>query len=380
MASGYGVDHGTYDSVTIRRERAMRVHNFGAGPCTLPEDVLAEARDEFLDFGGTGMSLVEMSHRSKTYEEVHRRTLSLTRSVSGAPPDFDVLFVQGGATLQFAMIPLNLLNAGARAGYVVSGSWGHKALSNARHHGSVYVAWDGADGGYASMPDPGSVVVEQGSRYLHVTTNETIGGIRMVDFPETDVPLVGDMSSEYLARPVDWDRYDLIYGGVQKNLAPAGMAVVFVRRSVVESGEQDLGDYLRYGFHSDSDSLGNTPAMFPIWIMGKVLARLEAAGGVEVLERESAHKAALLYSAIDGSDGFYRNPVNVRDRSHMNVVFRLPSEESESRFVAESTAAGLIGLKGHRSVGGLRASLYAALQLESVHRLVEFMADFRESA
>jgi phosphoserine aminotransferase len=185
------------------------------------------------------------------------------------------------------------------------------------------------------------------------------------------------MSSEYLARPVDWDRYDLIYGGVQKNLAPAGMAVVFVRRSVVENGNQDLGDYLRYGFHSSSDSLGNTPPMFPIWIMGKVLARLDAAGGVEVLERESAQKAALLYSAIDGSDGFYRNPVNIRDRSHMNVVFRLPSEELESRFVAESTAAGLIGLKGHRSVGGLRASLYAALTLESVHRLVEFMADFR---
>lgn len=358
----------------------MRVHNFGAGPCTLPEDVLAEARDELLDFAGTGMSLVELSHRSPEYEAVHAGTLDLTRSVSGAPDDFEVLFIQGGATLQFSMIPMNLLAPGERAGYVISGSWGDRAYENARLHGSVYAAWDGGSDDYTAMPDPGAVVIESDTRYLHVTTNETIGGIRMVELPETDVKLVGDMSSEYLARPIPWDRYDLVYGGVQKNLAPAGMAVVFVRRSVVESANQELGDYLRYGFHASSDSLGNTPPMFPIYIMGKVLSRIDRQGGIAVLERQSAAKAGLLYDAIDNSDGFYRNPVNRRDRSHMNVVFRLPSTELEARFVTESAAAGLIGLKGHRSVGGLRASLYAALSMDSVHRLVDFMDDFRNNA
>ena len=357
----------------------MRAHNFGAGPCTLPEDVLAEAREELLDYEGTGMSVVELSHRSPEYEALHQRALDLTRTVSGAPDDFAILFIQGGATLQFSMIPMNLLADGERAGYVVSGTWGSKALANARPHGEVYAAWDGK-GGYAAMPDPGAVQIEPGSRYLHVTTNETIGGIRMVEFPDTEVPLVGDMSSEYLARPIDWSRYDLVYGGVQKNLAPAGMAVVFVRTSVLGAGGRELGDYLSYGFHAESDSLGNTPPMFPIYIMEKVLARIDAHGGVDTLERESAEKSAVLYDAIDGSDGFYRNPVNVRDRSHMNVVFRLPSTDLEARFVAEATAAGLIGLKGHRSVGGLRASLYAALSIDSVHTLVEFMRDFRATA
>lgn len=355
----------------------MRSHNFGAGPCTLPTDVLEEARDGFIDFAGTGMSLVEMSHRSAEYEAVHMRTLELTRQVSGAPEDFDILFVQGGATLQFAMIPINLLADGGRAGYVVSGSWGSKAISNARHHGDAYAAWDGKADGYSRMPHPGEVEVLTGTRYLHITTNETIGGIRMVDLPETDTRLVGDMSSDYLARPIPWERYDLVYGGVQKNLAPAGMAVVFVRKAVVAAGPEDLGDYLRYAYHAESDSLGNTPPMFPIWIMGKVLERLAARGGVEAVERESAEKAGALYRAIDDSDGFYVNPVNVRDRSHMNVVFRLPSEDLEKRFVAESAEAGLIGLKGHRSVGGLRASLYAALSMDSVEVLIGFMADFR---
>ncbi len=355
----------------------MRVHNFGAGPCTLPLDVLEEVQAEFLDFGGAGMSLIEMSHRSAAYEEVHGRALSLAREVAGAPDDFDVLFIQGGATLQFSMVPLNLLGPDMKAGYVVSGSWGKKAFANARRHGSAYAAYDGSSHGYVRMPEPDELVLEAGTRYVHVTTNETIGGIRMVRFPQVDVPLVADMSSEFLARPIDWDRYDLVYGGVQKNLGPSGMALVYIRREALDSGVEGLGDYLDYRFHAESDSLGNTPPMFSIYVMGKVLARIAEGGGVAGLERASAEKAHMLYAAIDQSGGFYQNPVEPADRSHMNVVFRLPTEELEDLFVAESTAAGLIGLKGHRSVGGCRASLYAALESESVERLVEFMAGFR---
>ncbi|HKX74444.1 MAG TPA: 3-phosphoserine/phosphohydroxythreonine transaminase [Acidimicrobiia bacterium] len=357
----------------------MRVHNFGAGPCTLPLTVLEEAQAEFLDFAGTGMSVIELSHRSPAYEAVHDEALALTREVAEAPDDFEIVFVQGGATLQFAMVPLNLLAADHKAGYVVSGSWGKRAMEDATPHGRVYAAWDGREEGYARMPSPEEIVVEPGTRYLHVTSNETIGGIRMVRWPHPEVPLVADMSSDYLARPIEWDRYDLIYGGVQKNLAPAGMAVIFVRRSVLEEGGAGLGSFLRYRWHADNRSLGHTPAMFPIYLMGKVLKLMKAAGGIRAIEDQAAAKAAHIYAVIDQSEGFYRSPVAVEDRSHMNVVFRLASEDLEKEFLVEAEKADLIGLKGHRSVGGLRASLYAALPMESVEALSDFMEDFQES-
>ena len=355
----------------------MRVHNFGAGPCTLPEDVLQEARREWLDYAGTGMSLVELSHRSPEYDAVHHRALDLTRSVSGAPEEFAVLFVQGGATLQFGMVPLNLLAPGGRAGYVVSGAWARKARSEAETVAEAYTAWDGSSVSCLRMPRSDEVEVRPGTTYLHITTNETIDGIRMVTWPATDVPLVADMSSEYLARPIEWNRYDLVYGGVQKNLAPAGLAVVFVRRSVLSDPPRTLPSYLRYGWHADSDSLGNTPAMFSIYIMGKVLERMERSGGIPALEKLSAAKAERVYDTIDTSDGFYENRVDPASRSHMNVVFRLPSEELERRFLAGAAQRRMVGLKGHRSVGGVRASLYAALEMESVDALVSYMHDFR---
>lgn len=357
----------------------MRAHNFGAGPCTLPLDVLEEARAEFLDFGGSGMSILEMSHRSPEYEAVHNEALALARSVAEAPEGFEVLFVQGGATLQFAMVALNLLHPGEKAGYVVSGSWGSRALDDARPHGDVYPAWDGKASRYTTMPKPGDLEIAPDTRYLHVTSNETIGGIRTVDFPRLGIPLVGDMSSDYLSRPIDWDLYDLVYGGVQKNLAPAGMAVVYIRKSVMDAARSDLGSYLRYGWHAASGSLGNTPPMFPIYLMGKVLKRMEAAGGVGAMEEQAAAKAGRIYRIIDESDGFYRNPVDQRVRSHMNVVFRLPDEALESLFVKEAEAQHLIGLKGHRSVGGCRASLYAALPMDSVAVLSGFMEEFARS-
>jgi len=355
----------------------MRAHNFGAGPCTLPVDVLTEVQSEFLDFADTGMSLIEMSHRSKEYDEVHMATLEATRRVSEAPDDFEILFVQGGATLQFAMVPMNMLSSEDTAGVVVAGTWGKKALADGSKHSRLVAAWDGKESNYTTMPASGDIDVDPRWRYLHVTTNETIGGIRMVGLPETDVPLVADMSSDYLSRPIEWDRFDLIYGGVQKNLAPSGMAVVFVRKAICESPANDLANYLSYGFHAESDSLGNTPPMFSIYVMGKVMERLEQQGGIEALEQRSAEKAGLLYSIIDDSDGFYRSPVDPAVRSHMNVVFRLPSEDLEARFLAEAEDRNMIGLKGHRSVGGCRASLYAALEMSSVEALAGFMEEFR---
>jgi len=355
----------------------MRAHNFGAGPCTLPLQVLEEAQAEFTDFAGSGMSLVELSHRSAEYDAVHRRALELTRSVSRAPEDFAILFVQGGATLQFAMAPMNLLGPDERAGYVVSGSWGQAALADGAVVADAYPAWDGATDSYRRMPGAGEVTVQPGTRFLHVTSNETIGGIRMTALPDVDVPLVADMSSDYLSRPIDWDRYDLVYGGVQKNLGPAGMAVVFVRRSALDRVAPRLPKYLDYRWHAESDSLGNTPPMFPIYLMAKVLAGMEAMGGIEAVERAAEDKAALLYAAIDGSDGFYANPVDPEARSLMNVVFTLPNADLEKEFLAGAAQRHMIGLKGHRSVGGCRASLYAALPRASVEALCDYLAEFR---
>jgi phosphoserine aminotransferase len=357
----------------------MRAHNFGAGPCTLPLDVLEEVQAEFVDYGGTGMSLIEMSHRSPEYEAVHETALGLAREVAEAPDDFEVLFVQGGATLQFAMVAMNLLTADQKAGYVVSGSWGKRALEDAGPHGDVYSAWDGKDDSYTRMPRPAEIEIRPETRYLHVTSNETIGGIRMVEIPELGVPLVADMSSDYLSRPIDWRLYDLVYGGVQKNLAPAGMSVVYVRNSTLDGARKDLGSFLRYSWHAETRSLGHTPPMFPIYLMGKVLARMKADGGIRAVEKAAAEKAAVLYRIIDESGGFYRNPVDRVVRSHMNVVFRLPDEALEKEFVAASEAANMVGLKGHRSVGGLRASLYFALPMASVEYLADFMTDFQAS-
>lgn len=354
-----------------------RAINFSAGPCTLPLEVLEEAQAEFVDYHNLGMSLFEMSHRSASYEEVHQEALALASEVSGAPDDFVPLFIQGGASLQFTMIPLNLLGQGDIAGYVDSGSWGSKAIEDASHHATVYTAWDGSTEGYRRMPRPGEVDIRPGSRYLHVTANETIGGIRMVDWPETEVPLVGDVSSEFMSRPIPWDRFDVVYGGAQKNLGPAGVTLVFVRRSVLERTSRNLGAYLRYDIHADTDSLYNTPPVFAIYMMGKVLSWMKDNGGLTEMERRANERSGLLYDAIDSSDGFYRSPVDAANRSTMNVVFRLPSEDLEASFIKTATAEHMVNLKGHRSVGGVRASLYNAMPLSGVTALTDLMRVFK---
>ena len=358
---------------------SKRVHNFCAGPCTLPLSVLEEARDEFVDYHGQGMSLIEMSHRAKAYDEVHQQALTDAMEVYGAPDDFGVIFIQGGATLQFAMAPLNLLGAGARAGYINSGTWGKGAITDARPHGDIYVAWDGTDCNFTRMPRSDEITIQPDTRYLHITSNETIGGIRIAEWPDVDVPLVADMSSDYMSRPIPWEKFDLVYGGAQKNLGPAGMSIVFIRRSILDGTNKDLARYLRYDVHLEKDSLFNTPPVFAVYMVGKVLKWMKDKGGLKAIEQEAAQKAALLYDIIDDSGGYYSSPVDSACRSHMNVVFRLPSEDLEKKFLAESEQAALVNLKGHRSVGGCRASIYNAMPVESVQVLADFMSEFRNA-
>ena len=354
-----------------------RVHNFSAGPCTLPLSVLEEGQAEFVDYHGAGMSLIEMSHRGKHFVAVHEEAIDLVRTVYGVPDEFDVLFMQGGATLQFAMVPMNLLKSGERGAYVNSGTWAKGAIADAQHYGDVYTAWDGTDCNFTRMPNTGEIEIQSGTRYLHLTSNETIGGIRFGDWPKVDVPLVGDMSSDYMSRPVPWDRFDLVYGGAQKNLGPAGMALVIIRKTVARENNQNIGRYLRYDIQADKDSMFNTPPVFPIYMLGKVLKWMRDQGGVEAMERQAEDKAGILYRAIDDSGGYYRCPVDVDSRSVMNVVFRLPSEDLEKTFLSGADAAGLLNLKGHRSVGGIRASIYNAMPKEGVQALASFMSDFQ---
>lgn len=349
----------------------MRIHNFAAGPCTLPLEVLEEARDEFVDYHGAGASLVEMSHRSPEYEAVHTEALALARKIAGAPDDFEVLFLQGGATLQFAMVPMNL---GGPAAFSITGSWSKKAISDAAHSVATAVAWDGGPG-YTRMPSADELVVPEASRYLHICSNETIGGIRYSEWPDVGTPLVVDMSSEYLSRPIPWGLVDVVFGGVQKNLGPSGLAIVYVRKSVLEDAP-DLAAYLSYATHAKGRSLHNTPPVFSIWMTGKVLKWLDDRGGTKALEADAAAKSSIIYDAIDESGGYFRSPVDVVSRSHMNVVFRLPDEDLEKAFVAEAADRGMANLKGHRSVGGIRASIYAAMPGDGVRALADFMREF----
>ncbi|MEM7271550.1 MAG: 3-phosphoserine/phosphohydroxythreonine transaminase [Actinomycetota bacterium] len=354
-----------------------RVHNFSAGPCTLPASVIGELADELPNFEDTGMSLVEMSHRDAGYDRIHRETLDLLRSLCAVPDDMSILLLQGGATLQFAMVPLNLLGTDqGRAGHVVTGSWAKKALADAAKIGGTYTAWSGAEDGFVRMPTAAELTVEADTRYVHVTSNETIGGIRIPEFYDLDVPQVADMSSDYLTRPIPWERFDLVYGGAQKNIGPAGLTVVFIRNSVLEALPDDIPAYLHYRTHADADSLANTPPVFSIWATGKVLRWIESNGVIPAMEASAAERSAMVYDLIDDSDGFYRCPVDVGSRSHTNVVFRLRNEELEQPFLAEAATQGLVSLKGHRSVGGIRASIYNALPTESVTALTRFMGDF----
>jgi len=355
----------------------MRVFNFSAGPCTLPLPVLEEVEAEFIDYKGAGMSIVEMSHRTAPYEAVHQNAIRLVRDIFRVPEDMEIVFVQGGATMQFGMLAMNLLTNGSRGAYVETGVWASKAEQDGAHHGDVYTAWSGRDLGYARVPRSDELSVAEGTRYVHVTSNETIGGVQFKTWPEVEVPLVADMSSDYMSRPIPWEKFDLVYGGLQKNLAPAGAALVFIRRSVLEHTSRNIAAYFRYDIHASKDSMYNTPPVFPIYVMEKVLRWMKDQGGLPAMEAAAEERAGLIYAAIDDSDGFYTNPIERSSRSNMNIVFRIADHDLESQFVAEAADKGMPGLKGHRSVGGCRASVYNAMPIAGAEALSEFMVEFK---
>jgi phosphoserine aminotransferase len=373
-----------------------RVINFNAGPATLPLPALERARDELLDFAGSGMSVMEHSHRGREYEAVHHEAVALLRELTAIPDTHEVLFLQGGASQHFAQIPMNFLPAGASADYVVTGVWGEKALAEAKVVAAmagarVRVAADTSTGTgeaktWVRAPRTDEVSLDPSAAYLHFTSNETIHGVQFglgpaapipaAPIPAAPSPLVCDMSSDFLWRKVDVAPYSLIYAGAQKNIGPSGLVVVIVRKDFLARARRDIPKIFQYRVHAENGSLYNTPPTFAVYLVRNVLAWAKGAGGLDVIERWNREKAALVYGAIDRRAGFYRCPVEAGARSVMNVVFRLPSEALEERFVAEAKQAGMVGLKGHRSVGGIRASLYNAVPVEAARTLASFMDGF----
>ena len=352
-----------------------RKWNFNAGPSTLPLEILEELRDTMVDFHGLGLSLIEASHRSKDYDEVHNQAIELVRELLGLPKNYKVLFLGGGATLQFSMIPMNLLTKERKCDFILSGVWANKAYADALKFGKVNLLFDGSDGKYTSLPE--SVTPSEGSSYLHITSNETIGGVQWHNWPETGgVPLVADMSSDIMSRPLPVEKFGLIYAGAQKNLGPAGVSLVIIRDDLLESSNKGLAAYLSYRVHDKSNSLYNTPPVFPIYAVKLVLEWLKKRGGLEVIRQVNEEKAALIYNAIEGSGGFFKCPVKPPYRSRMNIVFTLPTEDMTAAFLKEAEKEGFIGLKGHRSVGGCRASVYNAMPMEGALALSKFLENF----
>ena len=352
-----------------------RPYNLYAGPAILPQEVMAQAREELMDIAGTGLSILEYSHRGAAYGEINSSAQQDLRDLLNIPDSYSVLFLQGGASLQFGMIPMNFLQGGT-ADYVNTGAWSKKAIKEAKLFGTVNVAGSSEDKNFSYVPAIDSLNLTPDARYLHICTNETIGGVRWPVFPDSgDVPLIGDMSSEICSRKIDVSKFDMIYAGAQKNLGPAGVTIVIISEEMLARCPDDLTTLLDYRTQAGKDSNYNTPPVFSIYIVGLVLKWLKKLGGVEAIEKINNEKADLLYEMIDSTD-FYRGTAAIEDRSTMNITFRLPSEELEAAFIKEGTAAGFIGLKGHRSVGGVRASIYNAFPLEGVKALVEFMKDF----
>ena len=357
----------------------MRAHNFNAGPAGLPLPALERARDELLDFEGSGMSIMEHSHRGPQYEAVHNEAIALLTSLLGVPDTHCVLFLSGGASLQFAMVPMNFLGPGQSADYVMTGVWSEKALDEAKLLGTARVAAStrADDGRYYRVPTQAELKADPAAAYLHTTSNNTIYGTQFHQHLEgAGVPHVCDMSSDFLAAPLDVSKFDLIYAGAQKNLGPSGVLVVVARKSLLARGRTDIPKILRYGTHLDANSLYNTPPTLAIYLMRNVLGWIQGQGGLAGMKARNTKKADLLYGALDRMGDYFTTPVEKSSRSVMNIVFRLPSAALDSKFADEANRAGLIGLKGHRSAGGIRVSAYNAVSVADIEALVSFMESF----
>ena len=355
-----------------------RIFNFSAGPAVIPVPVLEEAQIDMLSLPGVGMSVMEISHRSKTFDEIIQGAEAGLRELLNIPKDYTVLFLQGGASLQFAMVPMNFLSLDSSADYIVTGSWGKKAAKEAQKFGNVDMAANMADGGFTRVPTQNELQLNPRAAYVHMTSNETIEGVEFKSEPETsDVPLVADMSSNILSKPIPIEKYGIIYAGAQKNMGPSGVTVVVMREDLLPRIREGLATMLDYNTHAKNGSLYNTPNTWGIYILNLVCKWLKGKGGLAAMQQENEGKAKLIYDAIDSTE-FYRGHADLDSRSVMNVTFRLPSEDLEKKFANEATAAGMDGLKGHRSVGGIRASIYNAFPREGCEALAEFMKEFEK--
>jgi len=355
-----------------------RIFNFNAGPAALPQAVLEDAQKDLLNYKGEGLSVMEMSHRSKTFDGIIKDAENLMKEIMGIPSGYKVLFFQGGATLQFAMVPMNLLGDGDFGDYVNTGTWSKKAIAEAKKLGkTVNVIGTSEDKNFSYIPK--NYTVTPGAKYLHVTSNNTIAGTQYHTFPESgDVPMICDMSSDINCRPVDVSKFGLIYAGAQKNMGPSGVTIVVIREDLIEKSPENIPTMTSYKLIGGKDSLLNTPPTFGIYFIKLVLEWIQKAGGVKEMEKINKKKADVLYNAFDSSD-FYRGAVAKEDRSIMNVTFRLPNEDLEKKFVADALEAGMIGLKGHRSVGGCRASIYNAVPMTAIECLADFMVKFEKN-
>lgn len=356
-----------------------KIYNFSAGPAILPVPVLEKAREELLSLGGIGMSVMEISHRSKPFEAILASAEQGIRDLLSVPDNYRILFLQGGATLQFSMIPLNFLGADETADYVITGAWGKKALKEAKRCGTANVIYSSAEHGFKSVPTESELNFSPGAKYVHYTSNETIEGVEFkYDLDGGGVPVVCDASSNILSKPINVRESALIYAGAQKNIGPSGVTLVIIRDDLVAQVPENQHSMLDYRLLAENGSMLNTPNTWGIYLISLVCEWLREQGGVAAMEVKNQEKAAILYDAIDASDGYYSGHADRAARSLMNVTFRLPSEDLEKQFCTEATAAGLDGLKGHRSVGGIRASIYNAFPREGVTALVDFMQDFAQ--
>lgn len=354
-----------------------RAFNFNAGPAALPEAVLTKAHQEWFDFQSTGMSVMELSHRSKEYDAVHKQAIALVRHLLNVSDDYEVLFLQGGASLQFSMVPINLL--GEKTGdYILTGSWSEKALKEAQKHGKTKVIASSKDNYYRHIPSLKEIELSEESAYLHITSNNTIYGTQWKSFPDTkDIPLIADMSSDILSKPIDVSRFGLIYAGAQKNLGPSGVTLVIVRKDLLERVDEKAPTMLKYSTYASSNSLYNTPPTLAIYLLKLVLEWVDELGGIELIEEINKQKANVLYEVIDNSNGFYIGHAEKNSRSEMNVTFKLHSVEATNDFLKHAKEYGFVGLNGHRSIGGCRASIYNAVPLDHVEELAKFMKDFK---